>query len=316
MSKMMMALMRRLEDDEPGQTGGPAGSSAGTAGLAGSSPDMGVGSADDDSSDVNWGGMAEELIAEDSVVEGDEQVVDAPEVNKPAESPAPAAPPAGEAPTAGQPPSADAPVPSTVSPPAIPPLPEVPATPTPPVDYAAWRTQKESELESTLYAVNDEDAAALLTEPEKVLPKIAARLHMEVLENAMRAVQAMVPTMIEQVQRSSETNNRAKSLFTSINPDLADPKFEPAIMQLGQTFRKVNPTADAETAAKAIGALVRSALNIPAPQASVGGVVQTPPAMPAPAPFTPARGGGGGTVPVPSSNPFAQMAEEFLNEDM
>lgn len=314
MSKMMMALMRRLENDEPGQTGGPAERSADTAGLAGSSPDMGVGSADDDSSDVNWGGMAEELIAEDSGVEGDEQVVDAPEVNKPAESPAPAAPPAADA--AAVVPPAEAPVPPTVSPPATPPLPEAPATPTPPVDYAAWRTQKESELESTLYAVNDEDAAALLTEPEKVLPKMAARLHMEVLENAMRAVQAMVPTMIEQVQRSSETNNRAKSLFTSINPDLADPKFEPAIMQLGQTFRKVNPTADAETAAKAIGALVRSALNIPAPQANVGGVAQTPPAMPAPAPFTPARGGGGGTVPAPSSNPFAQMAEEFLNEDM
>ena len=313
MSKMLQMLMHRLENQEPGQSGGPADS----AGLAGSSPDMGVDSADDDSSDVNWGGMADELIAEDSGVEGDEQVVDAPETALPAESPAVASPPVVEAPAAGQPPSVDTPVPPTVSPPATPPLPEAPATPTAPVDYGAWRTQKESELESTLYAVSDDDAAALLTEPEKVLPKMAARLHMEVLENAMRAVQAMVPTMIEQVQRSSEVNTRAKSLFTSVNPDLADPRYEPAIMQLGQTFRKVNPTADAETAAKAIGALVRSALNIPAPQANVGGVAQTPPAIaPAPVPFTPARGGGGASIPAGTSNPFAQMAEEFLNEDM
>ena len=47
-----------------------------TAGLGATSPDMGVDSADDDSSDVNWGGMADELIADDNAVEGDEQVVD------------------------------------------------------------------------------------------------------------------------------------------------------------------------------------------------------------------------------------------------
>lgn len=282
-----------------------------TAGLGATSPDMGVDSADDNSSDVNWGGMADELIADDNAVEGDEQVVEPSEgveepsaPVKPAEVPAvpPVSPPSGE------------PVVPPAAPTPPPPLPETPVPSASPEDYASWKTKREGELQASLYALSDEDAAALITEPEKVLPKLAAKMHMEVLENAMRAMQAMVPVMMEQVTKNTEVNTRAKNLFTSINPDLADARYESAIMQLGQTFRKVNPTADAETAARAIGALVRSALNIPAPQ--VGSVQQPAGVTPTPAPFTPARGGGGQARTMAPSNPFSMLAEEFLNDDM
>ena len=166
-----------------------------------------------------------------------------------------------------------------------------------------------------MYAIDEESATALLTEPEVVLPKLAAKVHMEVLESSMRAMQAMMPVMMQQVQQHTEINTRAKNLFTSINPDLVDPAYEPHIMQFGQVYRNVNKTASPEEAARAIGALVRSALGIAQPQAPAPGV-QAPGQVQAPVPFTPARGGGSGAARTSvSSNPFEQLAAEFLQED-
>lgn len=260
---------------------------------------------------VNWSGMAEEILADDETdtgtVEGDVEVVE---------------PPAGETPPAAAAPETP---PATPTPPASPtPAPaaqETPQTPTPqpvqavpaadPNEYATWRETRLGQL-AEHYAVEEADATALLTEPEKVLPKLAARVHMEVLESSMRAMQAMMPVVMQQIQQHNEVNTSAQNLFYSVNQDLRDPKLEPAIMQLGQVYRNVNPNAGPEEAARAIGALVRSALGMaqgPAP------VMQTPSApAAAPVPFTPARGGGGGNTPIPSSNAFSQLAEEFLQE--
>lgn len=254
---------------------------------------------------VNWAGMGEELLADDEVVdvEGDLEVVEpaAPEpeaVPKPAPVVAPQTPPA-----AVEPP----PQPAPVAPP--PPAPE-PAATASPEEYQTWRQTRLGQLEQ-MYAVSEDDATALLTEPEKVLPRIAAQVHMEVLENSMRAMQAMMPVMMRELTVHTERNNAAKSLFTSINPDLADPKFEPAIMQLGQVYRQVNPTANAEEASRAIGNLVRSALGI----AVAAPVAPAAPQPVAPVPFTPARGGGSGAAPVAVVNDFEKLAMEFLQDD-
>ncbi len=254
---------------------------------------------DSTESDVNWSGIAEELIAEDDGVEGDEVVVEeAPAAPTPApESPAP------EAPVTDSP--APTPVPSAPSAPASTPA----ATPE---EYGAWRNSRLTQLEQ-VYALDTEAANAMLTEPETVLPKLAAKVHMEVLENSMRAMQAMVPVMMQQLQQHTEIEGRAKNLFTSINPDLADPSFTPAIMELGMVYRKVNQSAPPEVAAQAIGNLVRAALGIAAPSA-VQGIQQAPaPQMvrQAVAPFTPARGAGGGNQPATPSNPFEALAQEM-----
>lgn len=264
---------------------------------------------DSTESEVNWGGIANELEQEDSgveTVEGDSAVVETPEAEPAAATVPPGAP--------------QAPVPPATPPAETPATPETPApvaaaTPTQtPVEYQAWRETKVKELEG-MYAIDEDSATALLTEPEVVLPKLAAKVHMEVLESSMRAMQAMMPVMMQQVQQHTEVNTRAKNLFTSINPDLVDPAYEPHIMQFGQVYRNVNKTASPEEAARAIGALVRSALGIAQTQAPAPGV-QAPVQVQAPVPFTPARGGGSGAARTSvSSNPFEQLAAEFLQED-
>ncbi len=255
---------------------------------------------------INWGEMADAIDA-DEAGEGDEVVVEEPVVETPVEAPA----------TAKEPTPAPTPAaPAEAASPATPDVPEELAAPAPapsanPTEYAAWRTAKVSQLEAE-YALDEASAQALLTEPELVLPKLAAKVHMEVLEHSMQAMQAMVPVMMKQLQQHTEVESRARNLFASINPDLADPRYENAIMQFGQVYRKVNPTAPADEASRAIGNLVRAALGVAAP-APMGN--PPPPVVQAPAqPFIPARGAGGGAVPV-SSNPYELLASEFLNDD-
>jgi len=260
---------------------------------------------EDDS--INWSSMADSLDADDED-EGDLVVEEAP-VEQPVETP-PATTPA-ETPPAAAP--ATEPAPS-----ATPVVPEElkqsePPPTTSPTEYATWRSTKMTQLEAE-YALDEASAQALLTEPELVLPKLAAKVHMEVLEHSMQAMQAMMPVMMQQLQKHTEVESRARNLFTSINPDLADPRYETAIMQFGQVYRKVNPTAPADEASRAIGNLVRAALGVAAPQSQVGSpppaVVQAPVQ-----PFTPARGAGGGSAPSFPSNPFELLASEFLQED-
>lgn len=301
-------------DDTPGESGAPAPATEAPA-------EGGEAAGDDDipDSSVNWSDYDKELDVID--FEGDEEVVEGeepppePVPERPAEKPAEPPPPAKpvEQPPVVQP----APV---TQPPEVPP----PQAPTPSEDagsmtpeaYQGWRTGRLGELEKH-YSFDEESASALLTEPENVLPKLAAQVHMEVLENAMRAMQAMVPVLIQQVRQHDEVQTAAKGLFARVNPDLADPKYDDAIIQLGMTYRRMNQTAGPEEASRAIGNLVRAAMGMSAPASAPatqgqGGV---PPPQAA-APFVPARGGGGGQRAPASTNPFEALANEFLEDDM
>ena len=258
---------------------------------------------DSTESDVNWTDLADELVADDaSDVEGDEVVVDEPVKAEPAPTETPPTP----TPSSTEPSTTEAP--TTPTPQLAPP----PAPTASPDEYNSWRATRLTQLEQ-VYALDEEAANSMLTEPELVLPKLAAKVHMEVLENSMRAMQAMVPVMLQQVQYHTEIEGRAKNLFTSVNPDLADPRYEPAIMQLGSVYRNVNKDAPPEMAAAAIGNLVRAALGIAAPQAR-GGQQPAPvqqQVQSAVTPFSPARGAGGGNVPTTPSNPFEALAMEM-----
>lgn len=316
MWKRKFWFLCKPEDDDGTSNGGGNSTS-----FVAETPVVSTPAEDPIESDVNWAAVADEFTTEDEggIVEGDVQVVE--------ETPEPKVEPAAKPKAKAKLENAE-PVVSTEPPvPQAPPVAPTPVTPAPavvapapapaqapaasPADYATWREGRVAELE-TQYAIDPDSANALLTEPETILPKLAAKVHMEVLESSMRAMQAMMPVMMQQITANTERNNSAKSLFTSVNPDLVDPQYEPAIMQLGQVFRNVNPTATPDEAARAIGALVRSALGI-APGVAVQPQAPAPAYVP-PTPFTPSRGGPGGRN-VGSDNIFTTLAEEFLREE-
>lgn len=311
---MFLKYYAEESGDGMGSSGGGDTTSAPAEGL-----DGGDSSSD---SDVNWDDLSTSFDEPD--VEGDLEIVGESSPAQPAdESSVPSAPPAQAAspaaPVAAPSSPAAAPAPQAPVPPASQSAPPpqtqggAPAGLPSPEVYQNWRAGRLGELEQH-YTFTEDESAALLTEPELVLPKLAAKVHMEVLENSMRAMQAMVPLVMEQYQQHTQVETSAKSLFSTINPDLVDPRFEPVILQLGATYRQMNRTAGPEEASRAIGNLVRAALNMQAPQ-----VHQSPQggssAPVAPAPFAPVRGGGGGSRPPVSSNPFEQLASEMMSDE-
>lgn len=297
MSFLLRMMMQKYRNEEAGDL--PGDTSAGA--VSDPAPES-------TETDVNWEGMSNEFAAEDEGldVEGDVEVVEPAAPVEPAPT-EPAATPAAT-PTAVEP--AATPAPASTEP--VAPAPVAPTATN--EEYSAWRQNRLTQLEQ-VYALDQEAANAMLTEPETVLPKLAAKVHMEVLENSMRAMQAMVPVMMQQVQHHAATESRAKSLFTTVNPDLADPRYEPAIMQLGSVYRNVNQQASPEEAARAIGNLVRAALGIAAPAQGQAPAAPRAPAPAPAAPFAPARGAGGGAIPAAPSNPYEMLAQEMLNED-
>ena len=274
-------------------------------------------------SDVNWSQLDKDFSQEDldpgTTVEGDLEVVpgagDAveptPGVTPPATpdvAPTPAATPT--------PPAATPPVqaPAVETPAPVAPTPSAPQVePSPLPDYAAWRSQREADLAAQTYSITDEDASKLLTEPETVLPRMAARMHMEVMESTVRVMQTMLPRLMQSVQQTEQREISAKSFFQTANPDLADPRLEPAIMEMGQVYRRLNPAASPEQAAQAIGNLVRASLGIAMP-AQAAPAPTSAPAVPV-VPFVPARGGPGGAVAGGQKDSWGQLADEFLADD-
>lgn len=262
-------------------------------------------------SEVNWADFAEDSDDDaGQTVEGEFEVD---EGGTPAES-------ANETPSATPAQEPTAPVEAQPQPPTPPAEPVAPAPQTPPpapapepppaqapqqaLDYSSWRTQQIGNLEKH-YALDTETAQALLTEPETVLPRLAAQVHLEVTENVLKAVHQMVPGLIQEINRSTVVETQAENAFFDRNPDLKGVD-RAKIIQIGAMFRQVNPNADADTAIATIGSMVRTALGISAPQVSDA---PPPPVAPPLQPFAPARGGGGGTAPrAPAQgNPWADL---------
>lgn len=280
-------------------------------GIASSPADGG-----DSPSEVNWSDIATELEQgdESAFAEGDAEVVEQVSPTSPPAAEAPPTVPPVSAPVEPPPPVSTSPAPEAVTPEAVPPAPVSVAPETPPVDYATWRGEQISKLEG-MYKLSEDAAAQLLSEPEVVLPKMAAHLHMAVTEAVLQSVNNALPQVIQSIQQSSTVETAAQKLFNDINPDLADAKFRNGIFEMGTMYRRLNPKATPEESAKIIGNMVRTAYGMQAP---VAGTPPQAPAAPAPmqspAAYVPPRGGGGGVTVAAPQNVWSQMAAD-LDDD-
>jgi hypothetical protein len=282
-----------------------------------------------DESGIDWSEYSDEQGGDDEVVamEGDIEVV-APPVAKAPPPPVETVPPVQE--PAAQPTETPAVTPAATptqtpqsqpvtpvsppSPPAATPgsapstIPTVPVEPT--LDIGKWEQEQISQL-SQFYAIDEADAQSLQTEPELILPKLAANMHMAVTKSILASVQAMLPQMLAHHTQQMTVEQQARNEFFTANPDLVGQ--EDAVLQVGKMFRAANPTATKEQAVKVIGDMVRMSLGLPIQQAQETPPPQTPaPAVPsAPAkPFTPSKAGGAGSQ-IKQPNVW----ETFLTDD-
>lgn len=215
--------------------------------------------------------------------------VETPPVAPAAPAPAPAVPaePPAVAPVVPVPPAAETAPVVTPEPPPV----ESPAAPA--VDPVEARNSYLASLRQ-YYALSPENAQRLQTEPELVLPELAATLHLEVVDAIMNMLPQHVGSIVEHHTRVTQANREAEDSFFKAWPELVGHK--DAVLRVGQMYRAANPKATKDQAIGVIGKFVMDSLGLvrAAPAAS------TPPAS-APAqvnPFVPATGGGAGQPPV------------------
>ena len=177
----------------------------------------------------------------------------------------------------------------------------------------AERTASEKKLTDDLvnyYKIPDEWAARLATEPELVLPQLAARLHQTVLEGVRSMLDQGVPQVVQGLMQVERRETEAKDAFYKAWPSLK--AYETQVLQAGRLFAQLNPTATPQERIERIGKIVSESLGIPIAPIAMPPASQAPAAS-APAAFRPAGGASGSRPPAPT-NEFEAIAEELVED--
>lgn len=120
--------------------------------------------------------------------------------------------------------------------------------------YEEWERGRLAGL-TKAYSIDDETAERFRTEPEVVLPELAARLHHEAVQEVMRELPAIIRGEFAKNQKLYTTEMRARNEFYKGNPQLKGVSPD-LITQVGMMWRKANPKATAQEAIKGIGEAV------------------------------------------------------------
>lgn len=237
------------------------------------------------------------------------------EPNKGVAEPPPSEPPAAAAAVATPPAQVAQPVETSAGQPSSPVQPVAPPQPAePPPAAPKVLTQEEflakrNELQQTFashYTLSEDDKLLLQTEPEKVLPKIAANVAVDVFEAASRIILGQIPQMIEQHLVGQRAATEAREAFFKDFPSLNKPEYYPTLRQVTQMYRQMNPQVPYADAIKAIGKHAMLMLGLSAEGTSPA---NTPPPPP-PRPATPLMPGSAAVRPnaASSGNIFAELA--------
>jgi outer membrane biosynthesis protein TonB len=287
-----------------------------------------------DSSGIDWSGLSDMMEPGDEdafgASEPSEPVNEEPETEageeppqdyndldaapEPEPAPEPEVPPEPEEP---EPQAAQAPEPQPEPQPQEPPAPQQPD----PQEMQRLRDQWVGQV-AQRYQLSDEDQNNLITDPNSVLPQLAANLHAQVYEEVLQAVGQMVqqslPSYLERWSSQREQSRQGEDAFFDKWPELRDHKDR--VMQIAQVYRSVNPQAAMEQFIQDVGVQTWMALGLdPGKLAQKLQPRQAPPPQPqqprqprgyAPAPPNPAP------PPQQPGNPFSDMAEEWFKEDM
>lgn len=164
------------------------------------------------------------------------------------------------------------------------------------------------------YKLPDDLAARLATEPETVLPVLAAKMHEAVMGQVQEWTQQVIPQFLAHHQAVTQANNAAKEQFYSSWPQLKP--YEKQVLTMGKMYREMNPQAKPEDATLNIGRMVCAALGLPlepARQGSSQPPVQRPVQQQG---FQPGavRSSNAGVAP-PADNFYIQEAEDMLRDD-
>lgn len=205
-----------------------------------------------------------------------------------------------------------APAPAPVAAPTATAQPTAPAAEPPKMEEL--RANAEKHL-LTAYALSPEDADKMVSAPEEVVPKLMAKLHMDVLQAAVGGIMAylhnQVPQVVTTTMQQSRDRARLQKQFFAAWPMLGKKDHADTVRNVLRTYVSQNPTASAEQTIREAGAAAMIALRLPLP-----GMPTAAPAVPTSSPHTPlAVGGSSAAMPGLKKGAFEQFAEELVALD-
>lgn len=180
------------------------------------------------------------------------------------------------------------------------------------------RQQFLAEIEKS-FAISDEDANLIVTEPEKVLPRLAAQVYDRAMRDAAKMIETafgQVPTMMQQMTAQQQQATEAEQQFLAANPGIEvieRGELETLINQFAPLVMQQNAKASPQEKLKALGRTIAAVKGV-----SLGGVTpQVPPKKEEPVkPYTPAApvSSGEQSAPRPTSETDA-FIDMLINSD-
>lgn len=184
-----------------------------------------------------------------------------------------------------------------------------PAPPSAPSMTPEQLTEKAiNELMGREYTIPEADARRLISEPETVLPRLAATVHVNAVRDIGRVVQQMLPQMINAGVQAQIGAMRAEMDFFTNYPQLRRPDFRPYVERAISFVRQSNPQATRDVVMRE-GATLAAHL-IKSSYRQQGGQQQPNGRAPV-VPFTPVAAGGG--LPVPQNPQGHQSGNIFTD---
>lgn len=157
------------------------------------------------------------------------------------------------------------------------------------------------------YAISDEDADLIATDPQTILPKLMANMHMMMQGEFLNMISRALPQMIQQYNTQTSVVNTAQEIFNRDFPDVNTASPEVVKMAI-QQVNAAMPTATVEERVQRVGQVVYAMLGKTL-QAQAPAPTPAPAPKPKPQPQNPARGS---AAPAPAQ-PKNEMEQFFAS---
>lgn len=182
-------------------------------------------------------------------------------------------------------------------------------------EIAAQREEIRSHFEKQ-FAISEEDANLLVSEPEKVLPRLASNVMMQTYDMMQRAMGNMInqlPQMIQQSQATVQSETEVKNQFMELNPALKTmdaTELDEAVAELAPVIKKRFPNATPQERMAKLGKMIAASYGLEAPAPKKAAKAKPP------KPVTPAAPARSSTPPASNQlSPLEQEIQELLSSD-
>ena len=207
------------------------------------------------------------------------------------------------------------------------PQPPPPAAPQPqqwtPEQIASARQDVINRISPT-FTFSEEQVIQLQTEPEKVLPTLAAQIFVAAYETLLPAVVQQIAPMVQNQIQTQHAQAQEENRFFERWPQLkekmtSDPNARAEVLRIAQTYNRMNPQSDPGRWTEEVGAFASMRLGLPVAAPQLAAPAPPPAARPQPQrPFSPANPNGsafGAPQAPPEENWFAQQVQTWEEED-